>query len=140
MAGVEFLVAEVGKMRAGDLQDVRAMLGQRAGAGRAGEHARQVEHADTGKRAVAGWQFLRRAVADPHDLHQRQCRDGGRLRMPRPFCLVRTMPPAPLAAMIASSRSAAFQVATARATASRSSATPSTLSAAARWFGKLQWR
>ena len=45
---------------------------------------------------------------------------------------VRAMPPAPFAAMIASSRSAAFQVATARTTASRSSATPSTLSAAAR--------
>jgi hypothetical protein len=54
--------------------------------------------------------------------------------------IVRTIPPAPLAAMIASSSSSASHLATACLTASRSSGTPSTLSAAARWFGKLQCR
>ena len=87
VAGVEFLVAEIGQMRRGDLQHVRAVLGQRARAGRAGEHARQVEHADARERPIAGRQRLRRAVADPHDLHQRQRGDGGGLRMLRPFRL-----------------------------------------------------
>ena len=46
--------------------------------------------------------------------------------------MVRTMPPAPLAAMMASSSSRASHWATAMVTASRSSSTPSTLRAAAR--------
>ena len=46
--------------------------------------------------------------------------------------IVRTMPPAPRAAMMASSSSRASHLATAWRTASRSSGTPSTLSAAAR--------
>ena len=87
MPGVPFLVAEVGQMRGGDLHDVGAMLGERAGAGRSGEDARKVEHADARERPIAGWQRLGRAVADAHDLHQRQRGDGGGLRMPRPFRL-----------------------------------------------------
>ena len=50
--GVEFLVADIGQMRPGDLQDIGAVLGQCAGAGRTGQHARQIEHADPGKRAI----------------------------------------------------------------------------------------
>ena len=85
--GIQFLVAQVGQMRGGDLHDVGAVLGQRARAGRAGEHARQVEHADARERPIAGRQRLGRAVADAHDLHQRQRGDGGGLRMSRPFRL-----------------------------------------------------
>ena len=47
----------------------------------------------------------------------------------------RTIPPAPLAAIIASSSSSASHWDTARRTASRSSSTPSTLRAASRWLG-----
>ena len=43
--GVEFLIAEVRQMRPGDLQHVRAVFRERARAGRAGQHARQIEHA-----------------------------------------------------------------------------------------------
>ena len=53
----------------------------------------------------------------------------------------RTMPPAPLAAIIASSSSKASHLDTAFRTASLSSSpTPSTDSAALRWLGKLQCR
>ena len=61
VAGVVFLVAEIRQMRAGDLQHVGAVLGQRAGAGRPGEDARQVEHPDAGERPVALGQRFRRA-------------------------------------------------------------------------------
>ena len=44
--GVPFLVAEVGQMRGRDLQHVGAVLGEGAGAGRPGEHAREVEDAN----------------------------------------------------------------------------------------------
>ena len=50
-----------------------------------------------------------------------------------------TVPPAPFAAIMASSRSRASHSATAVRTASRSSGTPSTLNAAARWLGKFAW-
>ena len=52
----------------------------------------------------------------------------------------RTIPPAPFAAMIASSSSSPVHPATACMIAARSSSTPSTLSAASRWLGKLQCR
>ena len=85
VAGVVFLVADVRQVRRGDLQDVGAVLGQRAGAGRPGEHARQVEHADARQRPVAFGELFRRAVADLDDLHQRQRGDRRGLRMLRPF-------------------------------------------------------
>ena len=74
-------------MRAGDLQHVRAVLGQRASTCRPGEHTRQVQHADTRHRPIAGGQRLRRTVADPHDLQQGQAGDGGALRMLCPLGL-----------------------------------------------------
>ena len=49
-AGVELDQARVGQVRGADLQHVGAVLGEAARAGRAGEHARQVEHADAGER------------------------------------------------------------------------------------------
>ena len=74
-------------MGGADLHHVGAMLGQGARAGRPRQHAREVEHADAGQRAVALGQRLRRAVADAHDLHQRQGGDGVGLRMLLPFGL-----------------------------------------------------
>ncbi len=74
-------------MRAGDLQDVSAMLGERAAAGRSGEDAREVEGADARERPIAGRQRLGGGIADAHDLHQRQRRDRNALRMCRPFAL-----------------------------------------------------
>ena len=61
------------------------MLGQRARAGGAGQHARQVQHAHAGQRPVARRQRFRRRVADADDLQQRQRGDGGGLRMLRPL-------------------------------------------------------
>src|SRR5262245_54071844 len=40
---IPFLVAEAGQMWAGDLQDVSAMFGERAGTSRSSEHSSQVE-------------------------------------------------------------------------------------------------
>ena len=64
---------------------VGAVLGERAGGGRSGEDPGQVEHADARQRAVAFGQPFPRAVADLHDLHQRQRGDRRGLRMLRPF-------------------------------------------------------
>ena len=72
-------------MRGADLHHVGAVLGERAGAGRARQHARDVDHADAGKRAVAGRQRLGLALADPDDLHQRQAGDRDALRVARPL-------------------------------------------------------
>ena len=85
MAGVVFLVADVRQVRPGDLQDVGAVLGQGAGAGRPGEDPRQVEHADARQRPIAVGKLFRRALADLDDLHQRQRGDRGGLRVPGPF-------------------------------------------------------
>ena len=119
-------------MCAGDLHDVSTVFGERAGTSRSSEDAGKVEDADAREWPITGWQRLGGAVADAHDLHQRQRCDRSACGCLAHSACVRAMPPAPFAAMIASSRSAAFQVATARATASRSSVTPSTPSAAAR--------
>ena len=81
MAGVVLLVAEIRQVRRGDLQHIGAVLGERACARGPGEHAREIEHADPCQRTVAVGQLLRRAVADLDDLHQRQRRDRGGVRV-----------------------------------------------------------
>lgn len=63
------------------------MLGERAGASRPREHARQIEHADAGERARARRQWLGRAVADLDDLQERKPGDDDALRMRGPFLL-----------------------------------------------------
>ena len=72
MSGVPFLVAEIGQMLGRNLQDVRAVLGERAGASRPGKHPREIKHADARKRPIPSRQWLGRAVADSHDFHQWQ--------------------------------------------------------------------
>ena len=48
VAGVVFLIAEIGRCAPVIFKHVGAVLGEGAGAGRAGQHAGQVEHADAG--------------------------------------------------------------------------------------------
>ena len=74
-------------MRASDPQDVSAMFGERAGTRRSGKDAGKVEDADARERPIAGWKRFGVAVADAHDLHERQRCDRSTLRMPRPFRL-----------------------------------------------------
>ncbi len=74
-------------MRAGDLHDVGTVFGERAGTRRSGEDTGQVDDADAREWPIAGWQRLGGAVADAHDLHERQRRDRSALRMSRPFGL-----------------------------------------------------
>src|SRR5262245_3784915 len=69
--GIPFLIPKAGQMRAGDLQDVSAVLGERAGTRRSGEDAGKVEDADAREWPITGWQRLGGAVADAYDLHER---------------------------------------------------------------------
>src|SRR6059058_1852132 len=85
VAGIEFLVAEIRQVRSGDLQDVGAVLGERASTRRPGEDARQIEHPETRQGPITVGKFFGRAVADLDDLHQRQRRDRGSLRVLRPL-------------------------------------------------------
>src|SRR5207253_99971 len=63
-----------------------AVLGQALRTGRAGEHAREVEHADAGKRPFRrSWSFRRR-IADSGDLDKRLRSYCLGLRVPRPVC------------------------------------------------------
>ena len=56
VAGVEFLVAKIRQMRAGDLEHIGAVLRERARACWAGKHPRQVEHADAFESGtIAAW-------------------------------------------------------------------------------------
>src|SRR6516225_4678485 len=70
--GIQFLVPKAGQMCASDPQDVSAMFGERAGTSRSGQDASQVEDADARERPIAGWKRFGGAVADAHDLHERQ--------------------------------------------------------------------
>src|SRR5262244_358869 len=54
---------------------------------RSSQDASQVEDADARERPIAGWKRFGGAVADAHDLHERQRRHRSALRMSRPFCL-----------------------------------------------------
>jgi len=94
------------------LARVRAQVG--------GQHPREVEHADarSGRSPAGNGSAGCRRCAR---LHQRQSGDGGGLWMLLPFGCVRTNAAAPLAAMIASSRSRR-PLGHAAATALRSSA------------------
>jgi hypothetical protein len=74
-------------MRAGDLHDVSTVFGERAGTNRSSEDAGKVKDTDAREWPITGWQRLGGAVADAHDLHERQRCDRSRLRMSRPFRL-----------------------------------------------------
>src|SRR5262245_22903469 len=74
-------------MCAGDFHHVSAMLGECASTSRSGKNARKVEDADARERPITGWKRFGGAVADAHDLHERQPRDRNTLWMFRPFRL-----------------------------------------------------
>ena len=84
-AGVEFEGAGIRQVRRADLEHVGPVLGERARAGRSGEHAREIEHAHARERPRAGRQRLRRRIADAQDFEQGLRRHRGRVRMQRPF-------------------------------------------------------
>ena len=74
VAGVHLEQGQRAELRRGDVQHVGAVLGERARARRAGEHAREVEHAHAGQRPVAIRERLGRGVADLLDLeHGLRC-------------------------------------------------------------------
>ena len=72
VAGIVFLIVARRDVRRGDLQNVGAVLGERTGACRTGQHAGQVEDADARQGPVALRQFLHRSLANLEDLHQWQ--------------------------------------------------------------------
>ena len=82
---VVFLVAEIRQVRGADLQDVGAVLRERASTRRAGEDARQIEYSDARQGPIAVGELFGRAAADLDDLHQRQRCDRGGLRVLGPF-------------------------------------------------------
>ena len=84
-AGVDLIGAGIRQVRRVDLEHFGPVLGERAGAGRPGEHAREIEHAHACQRPRAGRQRLRRRIADAQDFEQGLRPDGGRVRMLRPF-------------------------------------------------------
>ena len=79
MAGIQLLGGAEGEVGAGDLHHVRAVLGQRAGAGGAGQHPGQVEDPHSRQGSGTLGQGFGRAVADLVDLQQGQGGDGGGL-------------------------------------------------------------
>ena len=84
-AGVELLVTEVGQMRGGDFQHVRAVFGEGTGTGGTGENAGDVDDPDSGERTGAGRQRFGWGVTDFDDFQQRQGGDGGGLGMVGPL-------------------------------------------------------
>ena len=85
VAGVHQDLGLVGQVRGSDMQDIGAVLGQHAAAGRAGQHAREIEGAHAAQRTLAFRQWPRRRLADLDDVDQRQLGDGDAVRMGVPF-------------------------------------------------------
>ena len=85
VAGVHQDLGLIGQVRGRDMQHVGAVLRQHAAAGRAGQHAREVERAHAAQRPLAFRQRPRRRLADLHDVDQRQLGDGDAVRMGVPF-------------------------------------------------------
>src|SRR5258707_7972194 len=71
-------------MLGADLEDIGAVLGEALAAGRTGQHAREVEHADAGERSFRRPWLFRRRIADARDLDQRLCSHGLGLRVTLP--------------------------------------------------------
>jgi hypothetical protein len=85
--GVRVQQRKSGQMRRRDAHNVGAVRRKRAAAHRAGDDARQIEHADARQRPLAGgWQRAGRRFADLADLEQRKLRYRAPLRMRGPFC------------------------------------------------------
>src|SRR5688572_25567542 len=91
-SGVELDQSGMRQVGGADLEHVGAMLGEALGAGRAGEHAREIEHAHARKRPRAGDRLPWRRVADAHDLEQRLVRHGLRVGMAQPLLLAAHVP------------------------------------------------
>src|SRR6266478_9293265 len=73
--GIQFLVPKAGQMCASDLHHVSAMFGECASTSRSGKDASKVEDADARERPITRWKRFGGAVANAHDLHERQRRD-----------------------------------------------------------------
>jgi hypothetical protein len=87
VAGVGFLIAGMRKVRGRDLEDIGPVFGERAAGDRSGQQAREIERANTRQRPRTGGQQLGWAVADPHNLQQRQPGNRDGLEMLGPFGL-----------------------------------------------------
>jgi len=128
-AGIQFLVPRLGrcapvilKTSAPCSASVRAQVGPARRESGRGRGCRE--------RPIAGWKWYGSAVADAHDLHERQRRDRSALWMSRPFFLRSRHAAGALRSNDRLLKIGGVPSGTARAMASRSSATPSTLSAA----------
>ena len=134
MSGTTRRLVPVGRV---DAQHVRAEAGEHARRHRSGQHAREVEHAETGQRTLGrrvpgGLPRIRIGLGDGDQRlarHREPCGCDAHSSGDRS---VAAQPPS---ATTAASSSSASQRATAAATCSRSASTPSTRSAAARCAG-----
>ena len=87
VAGVHQDLGLVGQVRGSDMQDIGAVLGQHAAAGRPRQHACEIEgaHAARADGRLLKRQWPRRRLADLDDVDQRQLGDGDAVRMGVPF-------------------------------------------------------
>ncbi len=85
VAGVHLEEIDRRKSRRGDVERVGAVLRQRPRTRGSGEHAREIEHADSGERPRSERQRLGRGVADPEDLHGGPRGEPAALRAGRPL-------------------------------------------------------
>ena len=83
--GVQIQQPGIRQPLAGDFQHVRAVLRHGAGAGRPGDDAREVQHADARHRTVAGRQRTRRCLPDLGDFEHGDGADGGGVGMGVPL-------------------------------------------------------
>jgi hypothetical protein len=86
-AGIDRQPGNRRQISARDQHHLGAMRGERTARNGAGDHPRQIEHADACKRPVAGRPRFRRGLADFFDCDHRQCGQRAGMRQVRPFVM-----------------------------------------------------